>query len=205
MSAPKEDRRSRRTRHLLGNALVELMYEKRFDDITVQDILDRADVGRSTFYAHYTGKEHLLMSEIERVLHLLGNFAAESAPHDPELLPSLAFFRHVQEHRRLLQAFIWGRGADMLTQQLQAQLSRIAEDNLRALIGDGPEPAVPLPITARFVATTFLMLLRWWFDHEMRQTPEQMEAMFRALVMPAIRPMLPPANDRTPGGDALLP
>lgn len=197
MSAPKEDRRSRRTRHLLGTALVALMYEQRFDDITVQDILDRADIGRSTFYTHYTGKEHLLMSEVERVLYLLGNFAAESTLRDPELLPSLAFFRHVQEHRRLLQVFIWGRAAELLTQQLQAQLSRIVEDHLRVMIGAAVAPPVPLPITARFVATTFLMLLRWWFDNEMRHTPEQMEEMFRALVMPAIRQMFPSPNPDT--------
>ena len=56
MKTEKDDRRSRRTRQILGNALVELMLEKRYADITVQDILDRADVGRSTFYTHYTDK-----------------------------------------------------------------------------------------------------------------------------------------------------
>src|SRR5215211_53883 len=71
----KEDRRSKRTRQLVSSALVDLMLEKQFDAITVQDILDRANVGRSTFYAHYTDKEDLLISEIARVIHQLEAYA----------------------------------------------------------------------------------------------------------------------------------
>src|SRR5215204_4599905 len=106
---PKDDRRSRRTRQLLGDALVELMLEKHFESITVQDILDRADVGRSTFYAHYTDKESLLMSEIEHVIHDLEEYATEAGNAHHGLLPSLGLFRHVKEQRRLMQAFVWGR------------------------------------------------------------------------------------------------
>lgn len=49
----KADRRSERTRQLLNAALIELMLEQRYDEITVQDIIDRANIGRSTFYAHF--------------------------------------------------------------------------------------------------------------------------------------------------------
>ncbi|WP_412537769.1 helix-turn-helix domain-containing protein [Longispora sp. K20-0274] len=59
------DRRVRRTRLALRHALVELMVDKGYDAVTVQDIIDRADVGRSTFYAHFTDKEHLFRSGIQ--------------------------------------------------------------------------------------------------------------------------------------------
>jgi AcrR family transcriptional regulator len=59
----KVDRRTQRTRHQLGRALVGLVEEKRFDDITVQDVIDRADVGRSTFYTHFRDKEDLLRKD----------------------------------------------------------------------------------------------------------------------------------------------
>src|SRR3954466_4722486 len=78
VKSQKEDRRSRRTRQLLGDALVELMLEKHFESITVQDILDRADVGRSTFYAHYTDKESLLLSQIEHIIHEMEEYASDS-------------------------------------------------------------------------------------------------------------------------------
>lgn len=185
----KNDRRSNRTRKLLGDALVELMLEKRFEAITVQDILDRANVGRSTFYAHYTDKEQLLLSEIEHVIHELQGFTAESGGNNHGLLPSLELFRHVKEQRRLMQALVWGRGA-LFTQDFQAQASRIIEANIRSMIANEIAPIVPLAVVANFIASTFLMLLRWWFDEDMKQTPEQMDAMFQHLVMPSLHGLL---------------
>ena len=61
----KIDARVRRTRDALGDALVTLMQEKPFDSITVQDVLDLAGVGRSTFYTHYSDKDDLLMSDAD--------------------------------------------------------------------------------------------------------------------------------------------
>ncbi len=190
MKTPKDDRRSRRTRQLLGDALVELMLEKHFENITVQDILDRADVGRSTFYAHYTDKESLLMSEIEHVIRDLEKYTTEAGNAHHGLLPSLELFRHVKEQRRLMQAFVWGRGAEILMQDFQGQVSRIIEQNIRLRIGDEGASSVPLPVVAKFVASTFLLLLRWWFDEDMRHTPEQMDEMFQKLVMPGIHGLI---------------
>src|SRR5215207_8703397 len=136
MKTAKEDRRSKRTRQLLSGAFMELMQEKRYDTITVQDILDRANIGRSTFYAHYTDKEDLLITEITRVIHQLELYTAELGHEHGGLLPSLAFFHHVQEQRRLVQSFVWGRGAEMLMRDFQAQISKIVEQNLRSLTSD---------------------------------------------------------------------
>ena len=190
MKTPKDDRRSRRTRQLLGAALAELMLEKQFESITVQDILDRADVGRSTFYAHYTDKESLLISQIEQVIREMEEYAARSGSTHPGLMPSLELFRHVKEERRLMQAFVWGRGAEILTQDFQGQVSKIIEQNIRSMIGDVVASSVPLPVVAKFVASTFLMLLRWWFDEDMQHTPEQMDEMFQKLVMPGIHELI---------------
>jgi AcrR family transcriptional regulator len=70
-AAGTPDRRVRRTSHALTQALVDLMLEKRYDAITIQDLLDRADVGRSTFYSHYRGKDDLLLRSFGRMLELL--------------------------------------------------------------------------------------------------------------------------------------
>lgn len=190
MKPQKEDRRSRRTRQLLGDALVELMLEKHFESITVQDILDRADVGRSTFYAHYTDKEGLLLSQIEHIIHDMEVYASESGSIHHGVLPSLELFRHVKQQRRLMQAFVWGRGAEILTQDFQGQISRLIEQNLNTLTGDAVAFSVPVAVVAKFVMSTFLMLLRWWFDEDMRHTPEEMEEMFQKLVMPGIHGLI---------------
>src|SRR3989442_3487180 len=71
LKSKKEDRRTNRTRRSLSAALVELVKEKRFDDITVQNVIDRADVGRSTFYSHFRDKEDLFQKDWERFLDML--------------------------------------------------------------------------------------------------------------------------------------
>jgi len=190
MNNTKMDRRSRRTRQLIADAFVALMLERRYDDITVQDILDKADVGRSTFYAHYTDKENLLLSQIERVIHDLGEYAAHQGSMEHGILPSLELFRHVKEQRRLLQALVWGQGADLLNRSLLQQMSHLIEKNLQSMIGDKPDAPIPLSVAAQFVANTFLLLLRWWFDEDMRHTPEQMNEMYQRLVLPGLQGLM---------------
>ena len=190
MKIEKDDRRSRRTRQLLGAALAELMREKRYDDITVQDILDRSGIGRSTFYAHYTDKEDLVISEIARLIHQLELYTAEFSHEQSGLLPSLAFFRHVHEQRRLMNAFLWGRGAETLIRDFQRQVSQMVSEKLHALAGGDEAFSVPLPLVANFVASTLLMLIEWWFDEDMKHSPEEIDAMFQKLVMPSIHALI---------------
>ncbi|MFN8527710.1 MAG: TetR/AcrR family transcriptional regulator [Anaerolineae bacterium] len=190
MNSAKTDRRSRRTRQLIADAFVGLMLEKRYDEITVQDILDRADVGRSTFYAHFTDKENLLLSEIEHVIHDMGEYAAHQGSMEHGILPSLELFRHVKDQRRLMQALVWGQGADVLNRSLLQQISHLIETNLRSMIGDTAETPIPLSVAAQFVASTFLLLLRWWFDEDMRHTPEEMNAMYQRLVLPGLQGLM---------------
>lgn len=192
MKQAKNDRRSKRTRQLLGNALVELMLEKRYDAITVQDILDRANIGRSTFYAHYTDKEDLLLSEITNMIHQMELSTMEAGHKNSGPLPSLELFRHVKQQRRLVQAFTWGRGGEFLmhTQAFQERISKFVEQKLRSFVGEEVAFSVPAPIIARFIASTFLLLLRWWFENDMQHTPEQMDEMFQKLVMPALQGMI---------------
>src|SRR4029453_13749731 len=95
----KNDRRSQRTRHLLGEALVTLIREKDYGTITVSDIIERANVGRSTFYSNYQDKDSLLPSQLERVIEVL----SQRIPSQAELpfFPSLGLFRHVGEQYEL--------------------------------------------------------------------------------------------------------
>src|SRR5215207_10196482 len=78
MSPSPTDRRVRRTQELLRGALMALIMEKGYDRITVQDILDEADVGRSTFYAHYRDKEDLLLSGFDDIRTALAEEAHPS-------------------------------------------------------------------------------------------------------------------------------
>src|SRR5512138_1079552 len=89
----KNDRRSQRTRQLLSEALVELIQEKDYSTITVNDIIERANVGRSTFYAHYSDKDALFLNQMDRVIELLSQDSAH--PEEFPYFPSLGFLQHV--------------------------------------------------------------------------------------------------------------
>src|SRR5215469_17600853 len=92
----KQDRRSLRTRNLINSALLKLLFERRYETITVQDILDGADIGRSTFYTHYYDKEDVLASIVEQ---MMGTFDQEFAQRNGEegIVPGLELFEHVQQ------------------------------------------------------------------------------------------------------------
>jgi AcrR family transcriptional regulator len=180
----KEDRRTRRTRQLLGHAFVDLMTEKRYDSITVQDIIDRADIGRSTFYAHYRDKEDLFVREFESQLADLGHQIEPGSAGEMPLVPSLGLFRHVRDHHQLYRALARGRGLEVIQKTSQGYLSRTVEERLEALASEGQIADVPRPVVAAYLAGSLLSLLQWWLDNDMPHTPEQMGEFYQRLVTP---------------------
>jgi AcrR family transcriptional regulator len=177
----KNDRRSQRTRHLLGEALVALIREKDYNTITVSDIIERANVGRSTFYAHYRDKDALFVGELDRVIEILSH----RIPNQEEspFFPSLGLFRHVGEEYELYKALLWSSGIDLLIKHLQKSLSHRIEQGLQ---NSGKEFDVPLPILASFIAGSFLTLLKWWLENKMIYSPEEMDKIFQSLTMAGI-------------------
>ena len=180
MNHPSTDRRIRRTRKLLGDALVELMLEMAYDKITIQDIIDRANVGRSTFYAHYRNKEDLLVSDFEHVLGLLSGHL----DHEGGAVSVVGLFRHVQDHHYLYRALARGRGIEMLFEKGQFYLSERIEEHLSIQASREHPPSVPLPLLANFLAGTILMLVKWWLDNNMPYSPERMDEIYTQLILP---------------------
>ena len=99
MKQQKQDRRSQHTIRLINAAMMELLSEKRYEAISVQDILDQADVGHSTFYTHYFDKEDVFEGVASQVLTSFTQ-QIQQAEAEQKLLPGLELFRHVQERQR---------------------------------------------------------------------------------------------------------
>jgi AcrR family transcriptional regulator len=177
----KNDRRSQRTRQLLSAALVELIREKDYGTITVSDIIERANVGRSTFYAHYRDKDDLFVGELDRVIELL----SQRVPGQNEMpfFPSLGLFRHVGEEYELYKALVWTPGIDLLIKHLQKSLSQRIEQGFEK---SGREYEVPIPVLSNFIASNFLTLLKWWLENKRTYSPERMDTMFRELTLHGI-------------------
>ena len=177
----KQDRRSQRTRHLLGEALVQLIREKDYMSITVSDIIERANIGRSTFYAHYHDKDDLFVREMDQVIEVL----SDHIPGQDEMpfFPSLGLFRHVGEEYELYKALVWTPGIDLLIKHMQKSLNQRIEQGLEK---SGRAYEIPLPILSNFMAATFLTLLKWWLENKRIYSPEQMDDMFRNLTLPGL-------------------
>ncbi|HMN29220.1 MAG TPA: TetR/AcrR family transcriptional regulator, partial [Caldilineaceae bacterium] len=165
------------------------MLEKRYDKITVQEIIERANVGRSTFYSHCQDKEDLLVSNFEYVLDAFSQHFDQG-----HTMSVVALFRHARKFHPVYEALVWGRGVELLYKQGQAFLVRRIEADLTTLVPPGKQPVVPLSILAAYVASTLVTLLRWWLDHKMPYSPERMDELFHQLIMPTLATTIPPIN-----------
>ncbi len=195
MKKGKTDRRIQRTRQLLQDALMALILEKGYAAITVQDILDRANLGRSTFYAHYRDKEELLLSQFERAKEMFEEFHVEKptdkrGPKANALTPSLAFFRHAGEQRQLFKALVGKQGGEVIQQYLYQYISDMMREQLKRRAPNEKNLAVPREIVIHHFVSSFLALLTWWVDHDMPYTAEQMDDMFRQLNQPTLQALL---------------
>lgn len=174
-----DDRRVQKTTRSLVHAMVQLALEKRWQSITIQNILDRADVGRSTFYAHYRDKDDLLIKSFERMLVMLDSRLSDS-PTDGRLAPVRELFEHVAEvsafHRAMEKAKLIDRlfssGVNVMAQSIAARLAARAD---RRPISVGFE------VESRALAAALFGLLRWWLVHPSRPTPADMDRHFHAM------------------------
>ena len=183
---PRNDRRSRRTRAMLDQALLALMLEKRYDSITVQEIIDRANVGRSTFYAHYLDKEDLLQHEVAQVVVSLSHHMSEGDGGN-RIVPSLELFRHLRDSQDLIRALVRGRAMETVLKTMHAHLSHHVEKQLSALLPPAAAASLSLELLAHYVAGVLLTLFDWWLDHDMQESPEEIDAYFVQLVGPSVR------------------
>jgi len=179
------DRRVRRTRALLHGALVSLVHEKPYDDIVVKEILARADVGRSTFYAHYRDKGELLESGIRDLLHTDATSARVPSADGAERLLrfSLPFLTHVERSREHGELRLHAGSAATMHEHLRRVIENLVVDELR--VEHRWRHALPVGLLARHVAAAFVLALEWWLEHPSLAARE-IDAHFRALVEPVL-------------------
>ena len=194
VAARAEDRRIQRTQQLLRSALLSLIQEKGFEALSVQDIIDRANVGRATFYAHFDNKEDLLASGIEGLRASLKErqrlALSQSTTTDDALFGfSHELFVHANEHRNVFQAMVGKRSGAVIQQLLHKMLVDLARDEVKAIARRGGE-AMPPEAVVQYVAGGLFGLLMWWGNGKMRMPVEEVDAVFRQLAIPALKAAL---------------
>jgi AcrR family transcriptional regulator len=178
----RSDARVRRTRDALGDALVALMQEKPFDTITVQDVLDRAKVGRSTFYSHYSDKEDLLMSDAEEFFESVAMLLSVRGDTSERVFPVKEFLNHIIEAKQFVDALVSSGKFNDNMELARGLFARGIERRLAELPkGQGISPN-ERPAIAFAHAGALLALLQWWVDRGMKQSPAEMDELFHRLV-----------------------
>jgi AcrR family transcriptional regulator len=186
------DRRVRRTRRLLSEALIALIMEKGYSKITVQDILDRADVGRSTFYAHFRDREALLVACFDNLRDELRReiepMTPGTSPPDPAR-PAAAIFAHAQRRRPVYRALCGRQGGAIVTRHLHGLVRGLLEDHLQPhLAAAGSD--LPVEVVAEFHASATVGLLSWWVEHDFPYGPSRLTELYRRLATPGLRAVL---------------
>ncbi len=166
-----DDRRVRRSRRLLGDALLTLIEKHDFDDIKVRDVTDLADVGYMTFYRHYDTLEDLL---IDRIRHTLEEWLADVIACDEQ---GELIFTYVAQNARLYRTLLFAPNtararqklADMFAQYYQV----VAKD----------DALIPADLRAYHMAHGLLSLVGWWLNHNMAQSIAHMAEIYNTLIV----------------------
>jgi AcrR family transcriptional regulator len=172
------DRRVQRTRRQLREALLALLGERRYEAISIQGIVDRANVGRSTFYAHFASKDALLYSEFDGWLMSLVQHAAARG-EEAHFRFSLPLLRHISEQRRFAEATIAG-SAEPVRARILTILAKVARRELSSRHRTGSRRSIEG--TAHAVAGAFLGTATWWLRNAPSLKPEAVDHVFQAAV-----------------------
>jgi len=199
MPEDKTDKRVTRTRQALQAALLELMVERGYERLTVQQILDRAGVGRATFYLHFSSKEDLLRGSLDLLRDHLGESwhgtPAAKGARSVLLGFSLAFFQHVDSHRKLYRAVVGRESGVIVDRQIRRFLAELVREDLLSQDHCG-RPGVEIDLAAQYVTGALMAIVTWWLDRSIKLSAEEIDRVFRQMTFPALEAIRSPREAR---------
>jgi AcrR family transcriptional regulator len=167
--------------------MIRLIQEKPLDEITIQELLERAGVGRSTFYVHFRSKNDLLLSQFEDGLETWSTLLSKNNESSIRVAPVAEFFAHVASGRRFIQALRRSGRLNENYELAQGYFARGIEQRLREL---GRVPVLgrsELRPRAVALAGSLISLMRWWLDSGAKESPEAMDKLFHQMVWSGLR------------------
>lgn len=189
MAKTSIDRRVARSREMLHQALLSLIIEKGYEEITVENICDRANVGRSTFYAHFTSKdelkrrglEHLRQELIEQQI----NASSGADPNVRGLAFTLTMFEHARDHIHLYRALVGSRGGAIALTTIRQTLCEIVRRELAEVQGKDSH-GTPREFAVQYIVGAYMAVLTWWLDGGAKLPPQRINDMFQRLATDGI-------------------
>ncbi|MBP3381750.1 MAG: TetR/AcrR family transcriptional regulator [Clostridia bacterium] len=185
------DRRQKKTREAIFTAFTALLAQKSYHQIAVQDIIDAADIGRTTFYAHFETKDYLLKAMCEELFgHIIdtamglphGHYHCSSSQKDSVFLHLL---RHLRENDNHILELLSSQNNELFLRYFKGNLQELIrtqyadKDKLKSSV-------LPEEYLINHIASSFVETVEWWVSRKLRETPEQVTAYFLAVIEPLV-------------------
>jgi len=195
----RADRRVQRTRQALRTALLELIKEKGYDSISIEEITQHANIGRATFYLHYQDKEDLLLEQFSEMqnetVQLIAAIPFSDWLPDPKkskgkskqsqsLLPLQMVFQHIFDHSDFYYLLLKSENSSKIVERIRKISIESIVKFVEAKMKTDPIPLlfeVPIEYFASFFSGAFLSSVSWWLEEDLKHTPKEMTDMFRKL------------------------
>jgi AcrR family transcriptional regulator len=184
----KTDRRVQRTRRAIHEGLMSLVANGSYDAITVQHILERANVGRSTFYSHFREKDDVLLASVDDLrLMLTAAQQAGKSPrtsHENVIAFSRAMFDHAAEYKKVYRTLVTAQVWPRVRQEIHNAIAELIRRDVRML---RVRASMPPDLLVHYLASTFMSVLTWWLENRASLAPSDVDRLYRELVLPTLR------------------
>jgi len=184
------DRRQRKTRDAIFKAFSNLLAQKNYSKITVQEIIDAADVGRTTFYAHFETKDDLLKELCAELFdHIIQSAADCTHTHglySDSDAPESVFchlLQHLQENDNNILGLLTCESSELFLRYFKDSLKQLLFTQVLDWTKQGCSQ-VPQDFLANHISSSFVDMVQWWLKGGMKQSPEQLTAYFEAVIKP---------------------
>ena len=182
----KPDRRVEKTKMAIYQALNDLLREKKYANISVQEIIDSANVGRTTFYSHFSDKDELLISCIRNIFESFNIHQIEQSSSECGInnMPVAELFAHVQEKSHLITGVLMSESSELILSEFKNYWNKKIESFLLMHRQLTEQQTVPMDIFTNHATSSLVELLRWWNKTGAKYTPKEMEEFYFALLFP---------------------
>lgn len=182
------DRRQRKTRAAIFHAFTQLLSKKDYMQITVGEIIEKADIGRATFYSHFETKDFLLKEFCEELFcHIFDAENHDEHEHrhifecDGETSVFLHLYKHLQKNDNNILALLSSQNNELFLRYFRSNLEQLIESQL-SLFESRRDKALPDSFWKHHIVSTFIDTLRWWIDNKMKESPEEITEYFFKVV-----------------------
>jgi len=179
----KLDSRVKHSREALYNALFALMMERGYERLTIQNLLDRAEVGRATFYAHFESKDELLAGSVARLRQWL--ISEWRKLPEQRLGFTLPLFSHLASHSAIYQKSVARDSEVSVERHMRHMLHGLVRDDLTSRSVPGQDGA-SLDLAVQFVTGALWSTIAWWMASAMALPPPELNALFQRLAFPGL-------------------